>query len=189
MRAMRQLCLAALVLAVLVPPATAGTFRIVGLDDLVRTSTAAIEGEVLDTILYWDEEGRIIVTEAKVQVHDRVFGDSASILRVKTFGGRVGDYIVDAPGFPTFEKGEQLFLFVTPAECEEDMVRVTGYQQGQFRVHVDQDDVVRADSAIDLGSHLVELDGTSKRLPASLPLSELKELVREEAEIASGESR
>ena len=189
MRAMRQLCLAALVLAVLVPPATAGTFMIVGLDDLVRSSTAAIEGEVLDTISYWDEEGRIIVTEAKVQVHDRVYGEADGVLRVKTFGGRVGDYIVEAPGFPTFEEGEQVFLFVMPAEGEEDMVRVTGYQQGQFRVHVDRNNVAQADSAIDLGSHLIELDGESQRLPASLPLSELKQLVREEAEIARGESR
>ena len=76
-----------------------------------------------------------------------------------------------------------------PAEGEEDMVRVTGYQQGQFRVHVDRNNVAQADSAIDLGSHLIELDGESQRLPASLPLSELKQLVREEAEIARGESR
>lgn len=49
MRAKQHLCLAVLVMAMVVPPSTAGTFQAAGLDQLVRTSSAAIEGEVLST--------------------------------------------------------------------------------------------------------------------------------------------
>ena len=190
MKAFKNLCLLALVLVVAVPPSTAGTFQRVGLEMLVDTSSAAVEGEVLSTSSYWDSEGRIIVTEAMILVKDRVFGKSASVLRVKTFGGTVGNYTVEAPGFPAFEEGERLFLFVRTDERDGTMLRVTGYQQGQFRIVTGSDQVDHAVSAVEGGeAHLVGDVGQAKLLPPRLTLSELKEMVRSEVEARRVENK
>ncbi len=188
MRTTPYLRLATLIVALAASPLAAGTFQHMGLEKLVRASNAAIEGEVLGTSSYWDAEGRIIVTEADVLVADRVFGESASVVKVKTFGGKVGNYTIQAPGFPTFEKGERLFLFVRTDEGDPSMQRVTGYQQGQFYVVNDDNNVARAESALRAGANLIDM-GQEDGLPAELSLSELKELVRAQAEIVRAEKQ
>ncbi|MCB1035394.1 MAG: hypothetical protein KDD47_16335 [Acidobacteria bacterium] len=177
----------ALVLGVLALPAVAGTFQQIGLEGLVDTSSAAIEGEVLAVDSFWDEEGRIILTEATVHVRDKVFGDTAEVVKVRTFGGTVDGYTIDAPGFPTFAAGERLFLFVSPFKAEGDTLRVTGYQQGQFRIGTGAGKVEVAESALDGDALLLDLGNEVDLLPRSLPLSELKGLVKTQASLkASG---
>ena len=187
MRRKQSLCLLALALIAATSAVQAGTFQQLDLERLVGNSATALEGEVLGVESFWDSEGRIIVTEATIQVTDRVYGKADSVVRVKTFGGTVGDYTIDAPGFPTFQKGERLFLFLRQDERDAGMLRVTGYQQGQFRIVTGLDKMESAVSAVDGDALLVQTGVQGRLLPESLPLSELKSLVRLQAAVLSVE--
>lgn len=171
---------AALAWVAVLRPVDASTFIAMGTAELVSASSAIVEGEVLRVDSYWDDEGRVILSEAMVLVRDTVAGEAHSIVRVKTFGGTVDGFTVEAIGFPRFVKGERVFLFLEP-DRQADMMRVAGYQQGQYRIVAGVDGVERAVSAVDEGAELVPSAKSAVTLPQTLPLAELKELVRREA--------
>jgi hypothetical protein len=159
---------------------SASTFVDMGTRDLLRESSAVIEGEVLQVESFWESAGRIIVTEAMVQVREVLAGEAPSVVRVRTFGGTVGGFRVEAIGFPTFEKGEHVVLFLGP-DREADTLRVTGYQLGQYRIRRAEDGFETAVSAARDSGHLVTPEGGAADRPTVLPLGALKQLVRSEA--------
>jgi hypothetical protein len=94
--------------------------------DLVRASAAVIQGQVIKVSSFWEPTGRIIVTEALVKVEEKIYGEAPSVVVVRTFGGTVGDFTVEAHGFPKFRLNERLLVYLEP---EKDGVsRVAGYQ-------------------------------------------------------------
>jgi len=179
------LSLLALAVIAIAPALQAGTFQQMDLESLVGNSAAAVEGEILSVESFWEPEGRIIVTEATIKIQDKVYGTADEVFKVKTFGGTADGYTVEAPGFPTFKKGERMFLFLKKDERDDSLLRVTGYQQGQFRIVEGLDKIESAVSAIDGESLLVQTGQEGRMLPDSLPLSELKDLVRLQAEALS----
>ena len=70
-----------------------------------------------------------------------------------------------------------MLVFVDP-DSEPDLLRVTGYQQGLFRIGKDPAGAERALSAVDAGAALVSADGRAADLPRELPLAELKDRIR-----------
>lgn len=158
-------------------PLAASTFVAMHLGELVGASSTVVQGEVLRVESYWEKTGTVIVSEAMVRVEEAVVGEPHSIVRVRTFGGTVGDYTVDAIGFPVFTQGERVLVFLQP-DTEPDLLRVTGYQQGLFRIARAPGGGERALSALDAGSHLVSPDGRAADLPRELPLAELKDRIR-----------
>lgn len=181
----RWLLVAVLVCAAALQPVQASTFIAMSTADLVREASAVVEGEVLRVESFWDSAGQIIVTEALVHVDDVIFGEAPAVVRVKTFGGTVNGYTVEAHGFPVFDKGERLVLFLH-ADAEPDLMRVTGYQQGQYRVRPDASGIEKVYSAVDGEARLIAPNGHAVRLPNALPLSDLKQLIRDEAERLEG---
>ena len=181
----RWLVVVALVLAAALQPLSASTFIAMGVRDLVGASEAVVEAEVLKVESYWSASGRLIVTEAMVRVQDLVAGEAPSVIRVKTFGGTVDGYTIEAHGFPIFAKGERLVLFLE-ADDVEGMMRVTGYQQGQYRIERGNDGVEKAVSAIEEGANLVTPSNRTVYHPRVLPVVDLKNLVRSEAARLAG---
>jgi hypothetical protein len=157
-------------------PAGASTFLAMTQDELVRDSAAVIQGRVLQVNSYWEKTGTVIVTEALIQVEDTVFGDVPTVVAVKTFGGRVGNFYVEAHGFPTFRVNQRVLLFLEPDQ-DGDM-RVTGYQQGQFRISMDKAGREMAVPALDLGANLLTKDGRALPRQQTLPLDTLKDQIR-----------
>lgn len=171
---------AALACMVALQPLAASTFMAQSVGELVEASAAILEGEVLRVESYWEATGSIIVTEALVQVRDLIAGDAPSVVRVKTFGGTVDGYTIEAFGFPRFAKGERVVLFLE-ADREIDMMRVAGYQQGQWRIERDERGIEKAISAVDSGASLVAADGRPVDHPRQLLLAALKDRIRAEA--------
>ena len=129
------LCLASM-------PAAASTFLHMSTRELATQADALIRGRVVELESSWSESGRIIVTDATIDVEQTVFGSVANTVTVRTFGGQVDDVRVEAHGFPRFEQGEHVFLYL---EREADgTMRVLGYQQGHFRVVTRLDGVTLA---------------------------------------------
>src|SRR4029078_9100957 len=101
-----------LLVALATLPAGASTFLAMSQKEMLRQSTAVVEGRVLKVSSFWDVTGRIIQTEALVQVEETVVGEAPTIVVLRTFGGTVDGYRVEAHGFPQFNVNERLLLFV-----------------------------------------------------------------------------
>jgi hypothetical protein len=147
--------------------------------DLVRDSELVVVGKVLSTNSFWEPTGRVIVTEAMVQVEEAILGDAPTVVMVRTFGGEVGGYSVEAHGFPKFLVNERLLLFLEPEQ--DGLARVAGYQQGQFRVVRDKAGVEIAVPVYEDGAHILTADGRPAAAVKAVALETLKESIRGEA--------
>lgn len=170
----------ALVLAAI--PAGASTFVAMSRGELAAQSSAVIEGEVLKINSFWTPSGRLVVTEAMIQVTDRIAGDAPGVVVVKTFGGQVGGYNVEAHGFPAFTVGERVVLFLQGNV--NAVTEVTGYRQGQYRV-VREAGVEMAVPTLEPGVNLVRPDGATIARPKAQRLDALKASVRADFERTS----
>lgn len=175
---MRRSLSLVLLAAALALPASASTFIHQTQPQLLRASAAVIEGQVISTSSFWNETGQVIVTEALVQVHETLVGEAPSVVVVRTFGGGVGGFYVEAHGFPTFRAGERLLLFLEPEK--DGKTRVTGYQQGQFRIERDPSGLDIAIPAIAEGAQFV---GGKARVEAQ-PLATLRQSILRDARAA-----
>lgn len=159
-------------------PVGASTFLKMSQWDLVRDSAAVVQGHVIKVSSFWDPTGRIIMSEALVRVEDKVFGDAPSVVVVRTFGGTVGGFTVEAHGFPKFQVNDHLLLFLEPEQ--EGATRVTGYQQGQYRVVQDKAGALLAVPVFD-GANLLSRDGRTAAPAKAMSLDELKASIRTDA--------
>ena len=159
-------------------PVGASTFLKMTQKDLVRDSVAVIQGHVVKVSSFWDPTGRIVMSEALVRVEDKVFGEAPSVVIVRTFGGQVGDFVVEAHGFPKFQVNDHLLLFLEPEQ--DGATRVTGYQQGQYRVIQDKAGALLAVPAFD-GANLLTKDGRAAAPAKAISLDQLKASIRNDA--------
>lgn len=176
---MKRLMSIGLLLMAVAVPMSASTFFRMTPGELVRGSAAVIQGQVLKVSSFWDASGRVIVTEAQIQVEEKVFGNAPSVVVVRTFGGTVDGYTVEAQGFPTFRAKERVLLYL---EAEKDGAsRVTGYQQGQFRIVRDKAGVEIAVPAVDSSADIIGRDGRLAAKAQPVRLDVLKNSIRSEA--------
>jgi hypothetical protein len=161
-------------------PVSASTFVAMSRGELLAQSDAIVEGMVLKTESRWTVSGRLIVTEALVQVTDVVAGEAPGVVTVRTYGGEIGGYTVEAHGFPKFAQGERVFLFLQ--NQPDGAVEVTGYRLGQYRVVRDKAGVEMAIPTLEPGVSLLTPSGAAAPRPAAMKLETLKNLIRVEAE-------
>ena len=158
-------------------PAMGSTFVAMTDEELVRGSAAVVEGEVLRTVSFWDETNSVIVTEATVQVREGIAGrEMPAVVEVRTYGGTVGSYRVEAHGFPEFSAGDRVVLFL--GDRRGASYSVTGYQLGHYQVRQDAAGGELAVPTLETGVRLLSADGSAAARPATLPLSELKARIR-----------
>ena len=171
---------AAFVLLAAALPSGASTFIEMSQGELVRHSAAAIQGKVLKTSSFWDAKGQVILTEALVQVEDVVFGKAAAtVVTVRTFGGTVDGYTIEAHGFPRFNANDRLLLFLEPEK--NGASRVTGYQQGQFRLVKNAAGVELAVPMRDGDARVLRRDGAAATPAGAVRLDALRQSIRAEA--------
>ena len=117
-------------------PAFASTFEPVSDAQLVCEATDVVHGRITDVQSAWDDGRTAIWTTATVQIDGTNRGQlpRAAVVRVKEVSGTVGDYTIKAEGFPTFQQGSEVVLFLRPWEDGTDTYRVWGYGRGMFLV-------------------------------------------------------
>lgn len=120
--------------AVAFRPSVASTFVAMSQEDLVSKSTTVVEGEVLEAHSFWNDDSTSIYTDAQILVHDVILGFAPALVTVRVSGGTVGGVTLQAHGFPTFQKGERLVLFLEPRAGADEVFRVVGYQQGEYKI-------------------------------------------------------
>jgi len=171
------LCVLALVLAAI--PAAAPTFLAMSRGELVAQSDAVIQGRVLKVSSFWDPTGRVIQSEALVQVEELVKGKAPSVVAVRTFGGRVGNFVVEAHGFPKFAVNDHVLLFLHGAETTAE---VTGYQLGHYKIVRDHTGADIAMPTFDGGEMLLDRDGRPTPAPKAMALETFKSMIRADVE-------
>ncbi|RPH53513.1 hypothetical protein EHM82_08310 [bacterium] len=168
----------ALALAAFIPVG-ASTFVALSQEELVAQSDAVIQGRVLKVSSFWTPSGRLIVSEAMVQVEETVAGRAPGVVTLRTAGGTVDGFTVKAHGFPSFAVGDRVLLFVSGAEGRAE---VTGYQQGQYRIARDKAGAEVAVPAIGEGVRLLHRDGTPAAAAKAVQLDTFKAQIRDRAE-------
>jgi hypothetical protein len=172
----RRILQVGLVIVLMAAPATASTFVAMDQAELVAASDAVIQGEVLEVYSFWNHGGNAVVTEARILVEEVVAGQAPSEVVVRTFGGRVGDYTLEAHGFPTFQEGQRVVLFVHRAP--DATLQVTGYRLGEYRVARGDHGQLVAYPTLEAGVRLVHADGKPAPRPEAVPLETLKSQIR-----------
>ncbi|HSG41243.1 MAG TPA: hypothetical protein VLE27_16505, partial [Thermoanaerobaculia bacterium] len=167
-----------LALAVVAAPAAASTFIALDQQELLAQSDAVVEGRVLKVSSFWSASGRMIVTEVMVQVEEKILGNAPGVVVLRTAGGTVGGYTVEAHGFPKFEVGERAVLFL---QNSANVAEVTGYRQGQYRIVREKSGVEMAVPALGPNVRLLHRDGTPAAAPKAVRLDQLKAQLRAEA--------
>jgi hypothetical protein len=117
--------------------ADASTFRRISFDQLVDSSVAVLQVKVIDTESAWTgTEYTYIATTAHLEVIRSLDGNfvPGEELFVREAGGTVGDYTVQVPGFPQFNPGDELVIFLTTWEDETLDWRVASYGLGIYEV-------------------------------------------------------
>jgi hypothetical protein len=165
--------LTALVLSAL--PLAASTFVHMSPEELVAGSDAVIRGRVVEVHSFWDAAGKLIHTEALVRVDERLIGEAAGFVTLRTVGGTVGSYTVEAHGFPEFRQNESLIAFIK--QQQDGTARIVGYREGQFRVMRSPEGRVWAMPMVE-GRYLTK-DGRQAPPARAVTLEEFRDRVRD----------
>lgn len=138
-----------------------------------------VTGKVLSIHSFWDEKGIVIVSEAAVFVEEQIAGEGPTVALVRTFGGTVAGFTVEAHGFPRLAEGDRVVLFLD--HQSDGTERIFGHQEGHYRLLVDRDGVERAYPTRDAGAHWVGRDGRPQEIGRATPegLDSLRQRVRE----------
>lgn len=147
----------------------ASTFIGLTADELIEGSDSIVQGRVVGLESEWTDSGRLIVTYATIQVTETIVGESKNRIVIQTPGGTVGDFTVEALGFPQLTRGEEVILFLS-ADDGAQFSQIVGHQQGHVEVVTRQDGVVLAVSRVDEGASLLTPSG--QPVPA-MPSTEL----------------
>lgn len=124
------LCLASLMAL----PVAASQFLDVPFDETVRGTTAIVRGTVVGPVTSaWDASGEVIFSYATVRVDEYLTGSGPSMIRVREVGGTVGDYTIQAIGFPELRSDEDVVLMLTTWE-DEGEYRIHAYSKGKYLV-------------------------------------------------------
>ena len=169
----------ALMLALAIP-AGASTFIGLSKAELVAQSDAVVQGEVMKVESFWTPSGRLIVTQAMVRVTETIAGEAPTVVMLRTYGGTVDGYTIEAHGFPTFKQGDRLLVFLQ--NQKDGSAEVTGYRQGQYQVVRDKAGVEFAVPTVEKGVRLLTLQGQEAPRPQPVRLDTFKNEIQALAE-------
>jgi hypothetical protein len=179
----RQILWLALVLCLTTAtaPVWASTFVAMPRLQLVEQADSVIVGRVLAVEPYWDSEHGVIVSEAVISVEKELVGETPEVIRVKTWGGRIGNALIEASGMPKFQEGERQLLFLYTRRGEQ-VPRVLGYQQGQYRIVEAEDGTEIAKPAVEAGVIILGSERRPMSFTGDVPLERLEQEIRDLAQ-------
>jgi hypothetical protein len=174
---MKSLVSVILFAGLLATPISASTF--VHMDDLqmVSSSKSIVRGEIVDITSFWTESGNLIATEATLKVEAIYAGSAQRVVTVRTWGGTIDGFTVEADGFPRFEKGSEVILFLEQVEGDA-FHRIVNYQRGHYKVVTRLDGVTLAVPQTDDEARMLKADGTLAPAPQSVEIGRFESNLR-----------
>src|SRR5262245_37851356 len=117
--------------------ASATTVQKFSISDLAKKSEAIAVARVDDVSSRWDDNHKEIYTYISLKVLDGIKGSRKNdVLTIRQIGGSAEGKISVVPGMPTFAKGEEVVVFLSPKD-RAGYPWVMGLQQGKYTVSVD----------------------------------------------------
>jgi len=117
--------------------AGATTVQKFSISDLAKKSETIALARVDDVSSRCDDNHKEIYTFISLKVLDGVKGSRKNdVLTIRQIGGSVDNIISVVPGMPTFAKGEEVVVFLSPKD-RAGYPWVMGLQQGKYTVSTD----------------------------------------------------
>ena len=139
---LKWLALASVLAAALAAPAGATTLKRMGLEDLVKTHSKIVVGEVVDVHSYWNHDGTFILTDVRILAEQVLKGrlQEQSEITVTLLGGEVGDLATLIIGGAELVKGSSYVLFLNEQDLPgaRNALTVREHIQGAFDVKLDK---------------------------------------------------
>ncbi len=174
----RKLAWVVLTLVLSLPvSAVASTFVHMSQEELTAQSDAVIRGRIVEVSSFWNASATMILTEALIRVDETLVGQAPRYVTLRTFGGTVGSYTVEAAGFPEFRLNESMIAFI--GADEDGSMRILGYREGQYRVMRSRDGEVLAVPMVENNARFLTKDGRLAPAPRPVPLRQLSAEIRE----------
>jgi hypothetical protein len=102
------------------------------LPTLTHTAQLIVRGHVTQMQSRWTGDGRQIVTDVELEVDESLKGEPARRLVIQQLGGQVGNIGQRVSGLASFERGEEVVVFLQAHG--RGSFRVSGLAQGKFKV-------------------------------------------------------
>jgi hypothetical protein len=129
--------------------ATATTVQKFTLSDLAKKSESIVLARVEDQSSRWDDNHKEIYTFITLHVLEPVKGAKGeTTITLRQLGGSVDNLISVVPGMPTFRKGEEVVLFLSPKDGA-GYPWVMGLQQGKYTVVTDANGIKHVRNDVD----------------------------------------
>lgn len=157
--------------------------RVQDLESLTRDSDVVVRGTVQSVESSWVGDGpqKSIITKIKVQVAEKLKGESGSVAEIVQPGGIIPESDIGqiVHGIAEFQPGEEVVLFLKKHAPSASTFAVTGMAQGKYTVQRSSDGKDAFAVPSDIDAALVDADGLPTVSSAKpLELSELRQRVR-----------
>ena len=105
-------------------------------EELTRNADIVVVGEVRDLYSYWSEDGKRILTRAKVTVNEYAKGKYHAEVDVEYEGGEVGGIGYRVSDVAPLTTGESVLLFLKVKQIERNfnVFSIVGNAQGKYGV-------------------------------------------------------
>lgn len=114
--------------------ASATTVVPMSVERLAQVSSLVVKGQAIETWSEWNPQHTQIYTYAKFQVGSALKGQAPAMVVVKQLGGTVGPTIQRVYGVRYLRSGQEMVLFLRPAEELDGTMVISGLMQGKFAV-------------------------------------------------------
>ena len=159
--------------------AYATTVLKMSLKDLARKSDAVVMARVEDQVARYDAD-KEIYTYITLKVLDPVKGSHMDdLITIRQLGGIVGNIASVVPGMPTFQKGDEVVVFLTQRD-KAGYPGIMGLQQGKYTISQDQNGAKRVRNELN-GTTLIDLSGRTSEGPkvsSDMPLQSFLDGIR-----------
>jgi len=145
------------------------------LEELARDSALIVHGRAGASSTRW--ERGVLHTYTRIEVERTLKGSAASTVIVKQMGGRTEAYTQKVSGVRHWIEGEEVVLFLRPAESGDAYV-VTGLMQGNFIVRRQNGQTVVSNGVPDAGAREARNGNVSDYRGTELTLEQLEQRIR-----------
>ena len=177
----RSLVISFLLLAAMALPMSASQFVELPFDQVAREATLVVRASVGPVTSAWNDAHDIIFSTARLEVKGYLAGEGPSVLMLREVGGTVDGYTQEAVGFPTLREGQEVVLFLSKWEDNNDW-RIHAYNQGKYIVRevrnrelVMHDPITQGDERTPSGPRV---RSNAVEEAAALGIDELEQMVR-----------
>ena len=149
--------------------ATATTVQKFSRQELAKKSASIVQAKVEDVYSSQDAVSKEIYTYINLSVLESVKGAKGEkSITIRQLGGTVGNLISAVPGMPSFQRGEEVVVFLSVRD-RDGYPWVMGLQQGKYSVVTDENGLKHVRNELD-GLKMLTPDGSMEEGKVSTEL-------------------